>query len=503
MTGQGERWTPEQVLALAPDDASRRAGGKLASSAAWPETGEGAGAVWGLCKGSGSRPYQTVVDLDGANGPGYTCSCPSRKFPCKHVLGLLLLWAGEEVDQPGGARAVREAEPPEWASSWLEGRRARTVRKAPALDGPGTEGDGSAHGVAEGGSAASSAERQAARRRAERAQRMAAGAQDLEERLADMVRAGLAGADQRGWTEWEQVAARMVDAQARGLADRVRELGAIPAAGSGPGAGSGTGAQRESWPERLLSELGLLHLLDQALIGVDELPGPLAATVRSRAGLTPDSAEVLADESARVRDEWLVLAQRDTLDTYRLTSRRIWLHGRSSDRSALLLSFGAAGRSPALSLPVGAVLDAELAYYPGALRLRAALGERHGTVRPGFLPRGGPVHAALAAYATALCSDPWLESWPVVLRDVLPIPFEDAADGWQVADAEGESALPVVPGTDSSALWKLMAISADGPVTVFGECGHRGFAPYAAWCAGDEGGDGNDGAGAGPEVVQL
>lgn len=57
-----------------------------------------------------------------------------------------------------------------------------------------------------------------------------------------------------------------------------------------------------------------------------------------------------------------------------------------------------------------------------------------------------------------------------------------AGGGWQLADADGESALPL---TDSAlsrpGLWKLAALSGGGPVTVFGECGHRGFHPLAAW----------------------
>ena len=94
MTQQGVRWTADQVLALAPDAASRKAGSKLGAAGPWSETGScDEGTVWGLCRGSGSKPYQTVVDLADAAGPAYKCSCPSRKFPCKHALGLLLLWA--------------------------------------------------------------------------------------------------------------------------------------------------------------------------------------------------------------------------------------------------------------------------------------------------------------------------------------------------------------------------------------------------------------------------
>ncbi|MER5207106.1 SWIM zinc finger family protein, partial [Streptomyces sp. NPDC002825] len=96
------------------------------------------------------------------------------------------------------------------------------------------------------------ADPEAARRRAERrAARITSGAQELEQRLADLLRGGLAAAGQAGYGLWEETAARMVDAQAPGLAGRVRKLGAIP--GSGPG-----------WPVRLLEECALTHLLDRA-----------------------------------------------------------------------------------------------------------------------------------------------------------------------------------------------------------------------------------------------
>lgn len=102
---------------------------------------------------------------------------------------------------------------------------------------------------------------------------------------------------------------------------------------------------------RLLEECALLHLLDQGWLRRERLPDDLAATVRSRVGL-PGSAD-----GPPVRDRWLVLAQYDTADT-RLTTRRIWLYGAQTDRTALLLSYGAAGRAPELTLPVGLAFEA-------------------------------------------------------------------------------------------------------------------------------------------------
>ncbi|WP_328553882.1 SWIM zinc finger family protein [Streptomyces sp. NBC_00358] len=440
MTQQAVRWTADQVLALAPDAASRKAGSNLGAAGPWSEAGSTEeGTVWGLCRGSGSKPYQTVIDIADSTGPAYKCSCPSRKFPCKHALGLLLLWAGADGAVPAG-------QAPDWAAQWLEGRRRRAEDRSAAGGGSG---------------ASSPSDPEAARRRAERrAGRITSGAAELEQRLADLLRGGLASAERAGYGMWEETAARMVDAQAPGLAARVRELGAIPS--SGPG-----------WPVRLLEECALLHLLDQGWLRRERLPDGLAATVRSRVGL-PGSAD-----GPPVRDRWLVLAQYDTADA-RLTTRRIWLHGAESGRTALLLSYGAAGRAPELALPVGLAFEAELSAYAGDGQLRAALGERFTPPAPSVIrPPGLTTSQAAARYGEALRADPWLDSYPVTLEGVVPAPDGDA---WQLADADGKSALPLSPASRSRPdLWRLVALSGGAPVTVFGECGHRGFTPLTAW----------------------
>ncbi|MYT33243.1 hypothetical protein GTY73_31745 [Streptomyces sp. SID8354] len=337
----------------------------------------------------------------------------------------------------------------------------------------------------DGGPRATDGKLDAARRRAaRRRQRIGAGATELEQRLEDLLHSGLAasgratgaasptGVDGTGGSagpdSWEETAARMVDAQAPGLASRARELAVL--ASSGP-----------DWPSRLLEECALLHLLDQAFLGLERLPVPLAATVRARVGLTTEAADVLSDpDSVTIRDRWLVLAQQDG-EEGALTSRRIFLRGERTGRMALHLSFGGPHRPLEVALPPGLLLDADLAYYPGARPLRVALGERHSPAVPGPVPPGCGIDAALAAYGHALRDDPWLDSWPVVLTDVTPIP-DGEGRGWQLADSDGESALPLDPRClGRTALWQLAAISGGAPVTVFGTCGHRGFLPLTAW----------------------
>ncbi|MBP0452541.1 SWIM zinc finger family protein [Kitasatospora sp. RG8] len=426
-----ERWSTEHVLSLAPDAASRKAAGKLSSPASWSATGTDGSALWGECGGSGRTPYRTVVELA---TPAYTCTCPSRKFPCKHALGLLLLWSGT----PG---AVPAAEPTDWASDWLTARRERAGLRPVRPEAP--------------------ADPAAARRRAEkRSARVAAGAAELRLRLTDRIRHGLA--DRSAGGPWEEVAARMVDAQATGLAARVRELDSTP-------------------QQHLLEEYAMLHLLATAATRVDELPAPLAATVRARVGYTTDTADLLSGPT--VRDRWHVLGSRtspmDGGADDRLTTRRLWLRGAKTGRTALLLAFGRPGQAPDLALPTGHVLEADLAFHPGARPLRAVLGTRYGAPEPGPAtpPPGLTAAEAVAGYGTAVADDPWLDAWPTVLTATVPVL---TPDGWHLTD--GRHTLPVHrAATPEPALWRLAAVSTGRPLTVFGEHGHRGFTPVTAW----------------------
>ncbi|MFF4173212.1 SWIM zinc finger family protein [Streptomyces sp. NPDC001744] len=435
MDGMGVRRAVDQVLEPAPDEVSRGAESEFGTAGPWSDTGRGDGAVWGVCRDGGGPAYRTAADTTGSS---YACDCPGRTSPCGHVLGLLRLLASDGT-------AFGKAAAPDWVERWREERREHPGNAA--RDAGESTGD--------------TADPAAARRRAERrAARITSGARELEQRLADLIRGGLATAERAGAGPWEETAARMVDAQAPGLASRARELGAIP--GSGPG-----------WPVRLLEESALTHLLGRAWPAADRLPAPFATTVRTRIGLPAPVA------GAPVRDHWLVLARYDTGDT-RLITRRTWLHGTTGGRTALLLSYGAAGRTPRLELPVGAVLDGELTPHAGSGQLRAEPGERFVPVAgPAGPPPGGPVGEGLDAYGRALREDPWLEAWPVTLSGVVPARAEY---GWQLADADGREALPLTPAAQSRpGLWRLVALSGGAPVTVFGECGHRGFTPLAAW----------------------
>jgi SWIM zinc finger len=465
-----ERWSADSVLDLAPDESSRRSGAALGRPGPWSGTGVAGDALWGLCAGSGKNPYQTVVDL---SGPAYQCSCPSRKFPCKHALGLLLNWAN------GSVPAV--SAPTDFAAGWLADRRSRAEKSEKPLvrTGPGDSASSAGSGTVKDEAAA-------ARRAQQRAQRVANGLAELQSWLEDQVLVGLsatsaAAGHGHGYGHANEVAARMVDAQAPGVAAVLRGLSEVPASGEG-------------WPGRLLAEYGQLHLLARAHQRLGALPPDLAATVRSRIGYPASRQDVLAGPA--VTDHWAVLGVRDLLDG-KVPGRRIWLRGRDSGRWAMLLTFaapaGAGGwQDPDTArLRPGTELYASLHYYPGQPALRAAAGERHAQpVRAQRPVPGGDVDALLAGYAAGLEQDPWLTVWPALLTGT-PVPpgagglsgagrpgdGRPQADRWRLIDRTG-AALPLA---ERESLWTLLAVSAGHPVTVAGEWHAGGLLPLAVW----------------------
>jgi len=448
-----ERWGREQVIELAPSAVLARSAQEAADPARWHGTGCDDGGVWGEYRTGTPHGHEVSHHVCAEpSGPAFGCSCPSPVLPCIHVLALLLLWSD------GG---VRPGDRPAWTAELLERRRraARTRRRpgpAPARASVARTPAGRASDPA------------TVRRRE---QRVDDGVAELSTWLRDRIGRGLArhaGTDRRMWAD---AARRMVDRQAPGLATALHAIKDL----SSPR----YGADR---PDRMLAELGLLALLLQAHRRRAELPEPLRATVRARIGFPVPQEEVLR-EGERVRDEWYVAGSRD-VEQDRVIARRVWLRGRGTGRSALVLSFAPPGRPLDSSLTVGTAFDGELAFYPGAQPLRALVAERHGPAPA--VPQGTTVDGMLQEYADALARDPWLDAWPAVLQDVRLATPEGSPvrpDALHVMDPHGD-VLPLClpPGDDARrASWRLLAVSGGAPFTVAGEWSPDGLRPLSAW----------------------
>ncbi|MBP2415810.1 SWIM zinc finger family protein [Microlunatus capsulatus] len=433
-------WDRPRVLRLAADTAARQAALRLAGSG-WVGTGRGGTRLWGRYQGSGATPYDVALDVA---TEAWTCTCPSRKSPCKHALALLLAWSDGLLD---------EHEPPAFVERRLVGRTATTRATRPA----GEVADPAA----------------AAARVAARAERVAGGLEELSTWIEDQVRTGLAGLERGGWGAVDAVAARMVDAQAPGVATLLRR---VPAE-----------LGREGWPERVLEQLAGLHLLVQAHRRLDALPADLAATVRSHVGYPVSRADVLARPG--VEDDWWAVGQVDTVES-RLESRRVWLWGRHSRRWALWLTFVPPGGAPDTTVVLGDRFAGSLHFYPGAGQLRAVVGE------PASGPAGARDHlgepwppeddlaTARRRFADLLAADPWATRLPVLLRAAPVPPAEDA--GWRLRDVDGRCC-PVTGGGGEP--WPLVAQARGREVPVVAEWSTDGVRPLAVLGAAGTGAD--------------
>lgn len=417
----GIQITIDQVSALAPDAASVKAGKKLGTSKSWTKPGQSSEALWGECQGSAL--YQVRVEYSTLT---IQCSCPSRKQPCKHGLGLLFLVATS-------AEAVPELEPPEWIVAWLAKRAAANKRKETLQSKTGEESAATQAKTAE-----------------QRKTQVAQGIERLDLWLNDLVRTGLGSLETQPFTFWEQQARQMVDAKASGLASRIRTMGTIPNASP-------------DWPEKLLAHCGQLALLTQAYARLDQLEPALQEDVRQHIGWSLKEEEVLT-RGERVSDEWLFLGQIvEEID--RGLARRTWLLGTSTRRPAMILQFSIAGTGFPNVYPFGVRQQADLAYWPGAAPQRALIETRPGEITQiqEQLPGCKTIDEFFGTIAPLQARHPWQERFLCLLNDVIPL-YDPRANQWWIRDTSGHG-LPLAKGEH----WQILALSGGMPIDFAGE----------------------------------
>ena len=412
----------EQIRGAAPDHATRRAADELARGDNWGQAGcsnlDGSDGrlLWAEFAEGKRAPVHTTVLLPTTH---VACSCAATRFPCRHILGLLLR------DQKS---ALDLRLPPDWAT------RADNMRSGRADTGSDVTHDS-------------------------RREKLIAGMADLQRWLGDVARQGLAGLPQSRRHEWPAAANRLADAYAPEAAREVRELSLLP--GSAP-----------DWPERLLPRLGRLALLCAAFQRLDELPPGEQADALTAAGQPPRPGDDC------VSDTWLVAGVRQEYEN-KQRRERVWLHGRASGRWALLSNVRPAYRLEGLCLPAGAMLTGELGFVPSAWPLAARPTTElmlEDIPDLDVLP-GGDVNDVVTGYAAALAANPWLRRYPALLDEAFVEPPGAGSLLWRLRDRRGHT-LPLPPRFGHG--WHLLALAADRPLALFGEWDGTHFTPLSA-----------------------
>jgi hypothetical protein len=350
-------WSTDDVRQFAGK--AYAAGQRLAGAPGWSGTGATQTLLWGDFQGSGRTPYRVQVNLV---GPTYKCSCPSRQFPCKHVVGLVLRWCG------GGVDTSEEAPPGAIAASAPPKAPREVSEKAVAA----------------------------------RERSVAEGLVQLGRWIDDQIRNGITGISTDPYAGWsEPIAKRMVDAKAPGVARWLRSL---------PGR-----LTHDEWPRMIVEDLGLMRLLIDAYRTIDVLPEETAAAVRRHIGFTVSRAEVLATDP--VSDTWQVLGYAETLED-RYTTRRMWLSGTATGLLVNVQSTAPSGASFDNRLTPGREFTGGVYLYPGgssSFRVAIPDGDVPTAAIAQLAVSGTGIDAALAGRARALTVDPWLLRFPAIV----------------------------------------------------------------------------------------
>lgn len=430
-----------KIEALAPDQGSVDAARKLRKSALWPKLAcDGIGLVWGECQGSGATPYRVVVSETDA---GYKCTCPSRKFPCKHSLALMWMRTDARF-------SFLPAEAPEWVKDWVSRRRAPAAATSDSGEAKKPKVSLSAS-VTDAERVDPKAEARAAAARdrnlQDREASIRTGLDELDLWLEDQVGRGMAAFVAQSSAACRVIAQRLIDAKAPGLASRLESLSARLFSLPEP-----------TRPYAALEELGQLHLLAEAYRRQERLSPALRADVRQTVGWAVAREALLTDPAAeRHSGKWRVVAVQSEVQPDRLRRIETWLMLEGSARFALLLDFVPVTGAAASGYLVGEQVDASLVFYPSAWPLRALVASSNGSEvcsNPLEIPAQS-LNASYSTYLRMLSSLPWAARCPLPFRSAR---IRRSSDSMFLCDAVKASEALRVPPTQAELVRPLAAL---------------------------------------------
>lgn len=424
------QFTEDQILALAPDEASKKAGKDLSTPSKWVSKGMNEQAIWGECQGSGSKPYQTQVDTVSL---AFKCSCPSRKFPCKHGLGLLLFNARQNA-------AFTDTTAPAWVADWLAKRTEKVEKKAEQVTKPVDE------------------EAQTKRLQA-REQLIEEGLSELLLWLKDIVRKGIIHIPQNGSVAFDNMAKRMIDAKAPGIANMVKSLGRI-------------NFYKDGWESQFLQQLTQIYLAIAAFKNRNEPKRLYYADIKTQIGFTQNQ-EALKEQSG-IEDHWLVLGKQITEED-NVTTERNWLYGTTRKQYALVLQFSVRGQGITFTLTPGMCIQAELVFFPSLLPLRAII-KKQITSNHVALPIGlVNWQEATALLASQKAQLPFTTTSPLIVQQLIPVFINNQ---WFLQDAL-QAIMPIYQA--DNVIWKLLAISGGQGLQMAVLAQQHSFLPIGVW----------------------
>lgn len=363
-----------QIDSLAPDQASIKAGKGLATLSKWQNIGFSEFALWGECQGSGSTPYKSQIDTRTFT---FKCSCPSRKFPCKHGLGLMYLFVDNQSSFGNNM--------PTWVEEWIKSRDDRKQKQEEKKENPKTIDP-----------------EKKAKTEEKRFESINQGLDDLEIWLHDFIRRGFDSVKSESYSFFNQIASRMVDYKASGLSRRLKELSSL----------SSSGKEHDI----LLKKISKIYLLIKAFRNINNLPEKIQEDIKTQIGLTKTQDEILSLPS--IKDNWFILGnlfeEEDNLKT-----KKTFLYGLETKKIAMVLDFSVAKRPFSnTDLMTGKVFSGEIIYYPSNLELRAIIKSKDFIEYKNNIEINSTIDHIYNLYSESLSKNPFIEKIPCFLSNI-------------------------------------------------------------------------------------
>lgn len=336
------QFSEQQILQLAPDDASIKAGKSLSAPSNWLLAANNDRVLWGEIKGSGSKPYLTQIDLQNL---AFKCSCPSRKFPCKHGLGLMLLTIG------ASQTIQKNLAEPTWVSDWMDKRQTKatkseekTEKEAPA-DEKGKE-----------------------KRELDRLKAVEAGINELDLVINDLVRHGLMHLNGLSNDFFSNLAKRMIDSKATGLANRIEVLNELRYS-----------INQKQTQHQFLEQLAELNFIIRSFQNRNQLDEISLESLKVSIGWNQAPKALIEDKSFEtVKDHWLIAGQ-TMRERENMKIQTTYLIGKNTTKTAQILQFSINNQAMELLLPVENELEAGLVFFPHLIPFRAVIRIQNGT----------------------------------------------------------------------------------------------------------------------------
>lgn len=425
--------TIAKVDAAAPDPTSEKAGKGLAIISKWDNIGLNDYAIWGECKGSGSNPYKSQIDLRDFS---FKCTCPSRKFPCKHGLGLLYLY----IENKDKFNSVM----PSWVEERIKSRNIKIQKEDTVPEVKNTDSE------------------KRLKTEQKRISDVNNGLDDLEIWIQDFIRRGFESIKGESYSFFNQMASRMVDYKAPGIAKKIKELSYLSSSGK--------------HNDLLLSKISKLYLLIKSFRNIENLPVLIQEDIKTQIGFTKNQDELQKLQS--VKDTWFILGclleEEDNLKT-----KKIFLFGLENKKFAIILDF-AISTKPFIhdDLIAGKSFKGDVIFYPSNLELRAIIKNKifiNNKNINDYVPEMS-IDDIYSHYSESLIKNPFIEKIPCFTKNIY---FYIKAQNDAIIFDDDNNFIPINKKFNS--IFEAQIFSDTDKISLFGEFNGKDFFPVFAF----------------------